>query len=106
MNVFTGLGYNLSNVAKGGTNGYRLPNSGYILNSPTMDHPWGTWVLSGKTVYYVDSSGLVPVPSWEIFLNNGGKPEHIAKATGADLTILKSNPGLPLLMNNDGRVIR
>jgi hypothetical protein len=106
MSVFSGLGYKLRYVQKGDTLGYVLPTNGYILNSPTMDHPWGSWVLNAQTVYYVTEEGFIAVPSWDIFLSNGGKSQYIVKANQADLNILNSNPNLPVLRQNDFRIIR
>lgn len=104
LSVFTTLGYSLKQVQRGSTGQYRLPNSSYLLNSPSMAHPWGAWVLHNRTVYYVHENGLIPVPTWDIFLQNGGKAEQIVKANSADIAEIK--PGVPLLTLNDNRVVR
>lgn len=106
MKAFTGLGYSLRNVLKGSAASYRLAHGGYVLSDPNQSHPWGAWVSIGKTVYYVHSAGLVAVPSWQVFLSNGGKAEHIVKANKADEAELKAKPNQPLLTTNDPRVIR
>ncbi len=104
--AFKGLGYQLKHVVKGSTAQYKLPSGGYLFNSATQSHAWGTWVKYGTTVYYVDSAGLVPVPTWAIFLSNLGKTEYILPANRADMDIFKGNSSLPLLQMNDSRVIR
>ena len=104
--AFKGLGYQLKYVVKGSAGQYKLPAGGYLLNSAAQSHAWGTWVKYGTTVYYVDSAGLVPVPTWPVFLSNMGKAEYILPANKADMDIFKNNPSLPLLQMNDSRVIR
>ena len=104
--AFKGLGYQLKYVVKGDTAQYKLPAGGYLLNAATQSHAWGTWVKYGTTVYYVDSTGLIPVPTWPIFLSNMGKAEYILPANKADMDIFKNNPSLPLLTSQDSRVIR
>lgn len=104
MRAFSGLGYSLKNVQKGSLSAYRMPYGSYLLSSGTMAHPWGAWVVQNKTVYLVHETGLVPVPTWEIFIANGGRAEHVVPANAADLAELRS--GLPLLTSNDPRVVR
>lgn len=106
MAAFKGLGYQLKYVVKGSAGQYKLPAGGYALSSASQSHAWGTWVKYGTTVYYVDSAGLVPVPTWAIFLSNLGKSEYILPANKADMDIFKGAPSLPLLQLNDSRVIR
>ncbi len=83
MKAFTGLGYSLKNVVKGNASAYSLSKT--ILKSATQAHPDGSWIISGKVVFYVSASGYIPVPSWDIFLSNGGKAQYIVKANRADL---------------------
>ncbi len=66
----------------------------------TTGHSAGSWVLYNGTVLYVHESGLIPVPTWEIFLNNGGRAEFIQTITEADfhLTVLS------IMTHNDPRV--
>ena len=105
MQVFRGLGYQLKNVSKSDLSGYDLPET-YILNSSNMEHPWGSWLLSGKTVYYSIETGMIPVPSWDVFVNNGGKSQYIVKANRFDLSVLKTNKILPVMVENDSRIIK
>ena len=74
--------------------------SGSNLGVSTSRHPSGSWILSGKTVYFVTDSGLVPISTWKIFLSNGGKAKLIAQATGDDLNL----PYLDLMVLKDSRV--
>lgn len=63
-------------------------------------HPVGSWVVAKGTVYYVSSSGLIPVPSWKIFLNNGGQSKLIETMTPQDAALTM----LPNMQLNDSRV--
>ncbi len=73
---------------------------GSVLGLHTQTHPEGSWVNLGKTVFYVHSTGLIPIPTWSIFLSNGGKASLIVPANEADLNL----PLLPLMVANDSRV--
>ena len=86
--VFTGFGFSFSNVIAVGNSG--LPSSGHIISTSKSHHPWGSWVKSGATVYFVQESGLIPVPDWNTFLNNGGAANLIVPANFYDF-------GLPIL---------
>lgn len=103
--AFVGLGYQLRYVIQDNLPGYRFPTD-YFLSSPTQSHPWTAWVLSGRTVYYVSPEGLIGVPTWDIFLNNGGQDKYILPANADDLQVLKDHPNLPLIQPNDQRVVR
>ncbi len=97
-NAFTGLGYSLNNAAYPGyTN---IPDAGFVVNSVADGHPWGSWVRSGSTVYFVHQSGLIPVSSYDIFLNNGGLPENIVPIVNADWY----KPMLPVMTYADYRL--
>ncbi|MBL8029925.1 MAG: hypothetical protein JNN11_01625 [Candidatus Doudnabacteria bacterium] len=76
--IFTGFGFKFSNVLNVGYN--NIPSTGYIINNLNTSHPWGSWVQSGSTIYFVHEQGLVPVPSWEIFLNNRGSSSLVVPA--------------------------
>ncbi|MBI5530197.1 MAG: hypothetical protein HY918_01725 [Candidatus Doudnabacteria bacterium] len=102
MKAFTGLGYSLANVIKADISGMALGI--VVLNSPTQIHPDGSWIVSGKVVFYVSSAGYVPVPTWDIFLKNGGQAKFIVKANAAD--IADSRPILPKMTENDSRIIK
>lgn len=104
MRVFLRLGYAVARIQRGSTSQYRLPNGGYKLNDPAMAHPWGAWVLKGKTVYLVHESGLIPVPSWDIFIANGGRAEYLVPANAADLKELRT--GIAVLVAADPRAVR
>lgn len=70
--------------------------------TPMASHPAGSWVLGpdGITVYYVTGNGVIPISTWDIFLNNGGKQSLIVKANQADMDMAL----LPLMDYNDSRV--
>jgi hypothetical protein len=101
MKAFTGLGYSLKNVIKGDTSVLTLPPS--PISNPKAIHPDGSWILSGKTVFYVSKDGYIPAPSWGIFLNNGGGNKFLVKANTAD--IKDRRPILPTLVLDDERVM-
>jgi hypothetical protein len=80
--AFQGLGYSLDGVINTGyTN---LPNAGYIISNSNVPHPWGTWIRSFNTVYFVHESGLIPVSDYNTFLNNGGEDRMIVPANFYD----------------------
>ena len=88
--VFTGLGFKFANVSNVGASG--LVDSGYTIRSAYASHPWGTWVKSGSTVYMVHEQGLIPVPDWNTFLNNGGQSYFIVSANSYDLALPRLSP--------------
>ena len=97
--ALVGLGYALRPILRGDISGYQ--NSSYLLSDPKQAHPWGSWLLSHGTVYYSSSLGLIGVPSWDVFLANGGKASLLVPANAADL----AQPRLsPVLSSHDGRV--
>lgn len=103
--AFTGLGYKLRNVQKVDISNLRV-SSGYIISSPTEEHPWGAWLkASNGTLYYSHSSGLIGVPSMEVFTANGGKSEMVVPLNAADKHILELNPNLPVLQMQDERIL-
>jgi Domain of unknown function (DUF4214) len=104
-NAFIGLGYLPGNVVNGSLSAYALSTS-YFLSSPNVQHPWCSWLYYNGTVYYSHESGLIAVPSWEVFLNNGGQSKFIVKANSFDVQVLQNNPNLPLLVSNDSRVYK
>ena len=73
---------------------------GGVLGANTQTHPVGSWVILDKTVFYVHATGLIPIPTWEIFLSNGGRASKIVPANEADLNL----PLLPLMTLKDSRV--
>lgn len=88
--AFLGLGFKFSDVTAAGSSG--LAVSERVVTSASGAHPRGAWVLSGKTVYFVTPDGLIPVPTWDIFLSNGGQADFLVKANAADLTFPKLYP--------------
>jgi hypothetical protein len=98
MKAFLGLGYSLHNVITGDTSTFTLSQT--LLSSASQSHPDGSWLIRNRTVYYATSSGLIGVPSWNIFLNNGGLAKYIVKANGADF----KQPILSNMVESDARV--
>jgi len=98
-NTFKGLGYAFANVVNA-SDISSFTNSGKIYKTLTVPHPWGAWITNGKTVYFVSKDGLIGVPSWSIFLNNGGKSSYLVPANKYDLAL----PVLPIMTTGDSRV--
>ena len=96
--AFTGLGFNYKNVTDVTNSG--LSPSGKTVITAQGAHPRGTWLQSGSTVYLLTPDGLVPVPTWDIFLSNGGQASFIVKANSYDLGYKK----LPQMTASDSRV--
>jgi hypothetical protein len=96
--VFRNLGYSFSNVTEVGNSG--LADSGYVVRSAYTSHPWGSWIKSGRTVYFVHENGLIPISSYDIFLNNGGEDRLTVAPNSYDF----QRPILPLMDYNDARL--
>jgi uncharacterized cupredoxin-like copper-binding protein len=96
--VFTALGYKFANVWEVGSSG--LMDSGYVMTNAYSSHPWGSWIKSGSTVYFVHEQGLMPVPDWNTFLNNGGQASFIVNANSSDLRLPRLSP----MTSNDFRL--
>lgn len=83
--VFTGLGFNFNNVVYTSNSG--LWDSGYTVRTQFASHPWGTWIKSGNTIYFVHESGLIPVPDWTTFTSNGGQSAFVVPANHYDFSL-------------------
>lgn len=99
LSAFLGLGYKLSNVAPGGTSA--LSNTNYVISSSSIPHPWGSWVINGQTIYFAHQDGLIPIPSFSIFENNGGMSGLVVQANSFDL----ARPVLPAMIMQDSRLL-
>ena len=88
--AFSGFGFSLNNVMDVGNSG--LVDSGYTLSTSNASHPWGAWVKSGATVYFVHETGIIPIPDWNTFLNNGGQANWIITANWRDLQLPRLSP--------------
>lgn len=103
MAAFTGLGYQLKNVKA-----VDLSQKGFTqtkgIFSSNVGHTWGSWLIYKGTVYYSHRDGLIPVPDWTTFLENGGFSEAILPANSYDIAILRQAPNLPVLQKWDTRV--
>ena len=96
--VFLGLGFNFGQVISVNYSG--LTDSGYIIRNASAQHPWGTWIKSGQTVYFVHETGLIPVGDYGTFLNNGGQDNLVVPANTWDFRL----PMLSLMTYNDPRL--
>ncbi len=105
MQVFRGLGFSISNVVKADSSSFVF-SSDYNLHSSTQEHPWGSWLINKGVVYYSTAEGMVPAPTWDIFLNNGGQAKFILTMNKADLGVLKVHPNLPVLTENDQHMVQ
>jgi len=103
MDAFVGLGYSLSNVKKGDTSRYMA--STHLLSRASQAHPWGSWVLYKGTVYYSSPEGMVGVPTWNTFLQNGGKSDLIVPANKEDLLSITSSASRFPMIAYDARVM-
>lgn len=105
MAAFTGLGYQSKNVKAMDVSAYRS-SGGYYLSSPTQEHPWCSWMKwKDGTVYYSHPTGAIPVPSWDVFINNGGRADLIVPMNAADDAVWAKNPNLQPLQLNDSRIL-
>lgn len=96
--AFLGLGFKFSNVTAVSNSGLAL--SGKVVVTAKGAHPRGTWLLSGSTVYFLTPDGMIPVPDWSTFLNNGGQAAFLVKANSYDLALTK----LSAMVQNDARL--
>jgi hypothetical protein len=96
--AFLGLGFGFGNVLAVGNSG--LTASSYTVTTSAGQHPWGSWIKSGQTVYFVHQSGLIPVPDWNTFLSNGGQASFIVSASIYDFR----QPMLSPMTSGDSRL--
>lgn len=105
MAAFSGLGYALKNVKTMDVSDYKSSGS-YYLSSPTEEHPWCSWMKwKDGTIYYSHTTGAIPVPSWDVFINNGGRADLIVPMNAADDAVWAANPNLPVMQLNDSRIL-
>lgn len=96
--AFEGLGFRFSQISC--TNCGYLPDSGHVVVTAAAPHPWGTWVKSGPTVYFVHADGLIPISSYDVFVNNGGQDYLVVPMNGYDANLQR----LPVMTHNDSRL--
>jgi hypothetical protein len=88
--AFIGLGFKTSSVLNVGyTN---IPVSGYVISTQFAAHPWGSWVKSGQAIYFISEYGLIPIPDYSTFLNNGGSPSNVVPANAYDFQLPLQSP--------------
>jgi hypothetical protein len=88
--AFLGLGFKFSNVVSVGNSG--LAFSGHTVTTSYGAHPWGSWVKSGSTVYFVSDAGLIPVPDWNTLTADGGLDSMIVPANIYDFRLPLLSP--------------
>lgn len=96
-NAFIGLGFRFADV-QAAPQWYQ--DSGYVITTVNASHPWGSWVVSGGTVYFIHRDGLIPISSYDIFLNNGGRASYIVPMNFYDWQL----PRLSLMAYVDQRL--
>ncbi len=99
FSAFRELGYASKPVVKGSTEGYS--ETEYKVEKTDQQHPWGSWLINNKVIYYSSESGLIGVPSWDVFLQNGGRGEQILQANAADLKVITGS----VMKLNDERIL-
>jgi hypothetical protein len=96
--AFVGLGFKLYNVLNVGSS--NLTNSYHVVTTQYAAHPWGTWIQNGSTIYFVSEYGLIPVPDYGTFLNNGGQSAWVVPSNVYDMQLpMQSN-----MSYNDSRL--
>jgi ferredoxin len=98
MDAFRRLGYKLSAVINGSSAG--LASSGYTVGSANTPHPWGSWISAGATIYFVHQDGLIAIPSYDIFIANGGQAKLVVPFNNYDI----GKPLLSVMEYNDARL--
>ncbi len=96
--AFLGLGFKFANLTVVSNSGLAL--SGKVVVTANGAHPRGSWLLSGKAVYFLTPEGLIPVPDWNTFLSNGGQASFLVKANSYDLAMAK----LSVMTASDARL--
>ncbi|MEO8065765.1 MAG: hypothetical protein ABI643_02825 [Candidatus Doudnabacteria bacterium] len=96
--AFTGMGFSFGNTINAST--VNLNYSGYTIGSPFIAHPWGSWLKNGQTVYFADSTGLIPIASMNDFTANGGSLNMVVNANSYDL----ARPIQPVMTPSDPRL--
>lgn len=104
MDVFTALGYKAQNIKDLDLSAFRMPAT-YFLNDKNMQHPWGSVVQKNGVLYYVHETGMIGIPSIEIFTANGFTPDMILPMNAADEAVLQNMPVMYPLELNDDRIL-
>jgi hypothetical protein len=99
LQAFRDFGFRLENVLFV-NNVNNIPTSSHIISTAQTSHPWGTWITMNNTIHFVHESGLIPVPSFDVFLANGGNSNLVVPANSYDFNL----PMLSLMNYNDSRL--
>ncbi len=103
--LFSSLGFSWGSVKNGDVSNYQEMEK-LMVNTKNSRHPIGAWVKYGNTIYYSHESGLIPVPSWEVFLSNGGSLDKTFNANQTDVNLIKKSYNLKILESNDYRIYK
>jgi hypothetical protein len=99
-NYTTYTGFGFGSVSPISYNTLGVPTSGHIIGNPYTSHPWGSWVREGNTICFVSQYGLIPIPNYTTFTNNGGQSAWVVPANSYDYNL----PVLSPMGWNDSRL--
>ncbi len=85
--VFTGLGYNFSNIQQAPVNTFQDLPTGSNLDSATAAHPAGTLVISNGAIWKMTGTGRMGFPSAAVFGSYGYMFTKVVAANAADLAM-------------------
>lgn len=105
MQVFTSLGYLLSDVQQLDLSQFRMSRT-YFLDTQFEQHPWGSLLRdSNGTVYYSHWSGMIGVPTMSVLVQNGLDKLPLLPMNVEDRSVLESSGSVPVLEINDMRLM-
>jgi hypothetical protein len=87
---FTVFGFRFANVVPVTDSGLAVSDTVVDLSKTT--HPWGSWINDNGTIYFVHENGLIPIPTYDTFLNNGGDINLVVPANTDDLALPVLDP--------------
>jgi hypothetical protein len=96
--TYTGFGFGEINPVSYST--ISVPTSSHIIGNQYTSHPWGSWVSEGSTIYFVSQYGLIPIPNYSTFTNNGGQTAWVVPANSYDYNLQVLSP----MSSNDSRL--
>lgn len=99
--VFLSLGYSFNQAVAGDTSNY---TQNYIIKYSSAGHPFGAWVKNGRAYYFVHDTGLIPIPTWDVFLGFTNNSVPVPNMVPADKNTLKAKVKITPLSYPDARV--
>lgn len=88
--TYTGFGFGAISPVSYSTLG--VPTSSHIIGNQYTSHPWGSWVREGNTICFVSQYGLIPIPNYSTFTNNGGQSAWVVPANSYDYNLSVLSP--------------